>query len=140
MFNNIKSPYMKNIIFSYLYEKNKLEIIKYNKSLQNILRINLINYKFWSEKYIIFETKEKGKEYRGYDGKLIYEVEYKNGKKQGKYEKYLDNGKLEFVGEYFNGKINGNVKEYYDNGQLKFEGEYLNGKRWDGKGYNHIGF
>ena len=39
------------------------------------------------------------------------------------------NGKLEFEGEYLNGKKNGNGKEYYLNGELKFEGEYLNEER-----------
>ena len=38
------------------------------------------------------------------------------------------NGKLEFEGEYSNGKRNGKGKDYYD-GILIYEGEYLNGKR-----------
>ena len=38
--------------------------------------------------------------------------------------------------EYLNGKKNGKGKEYYYGGQLLFEGEYLNGKRWNGKFYN----
>ena len=40
------------------------------------------------------------------------------------------NGKLEFEGEYSNGKRNGNGKEYnFFYGKLLFEGDYLNGKR-----------
>ena len=70
--------------------------------------------------------------YGNYDGKLIFEGEYLNGK--GK--EYYDNGKLKFEGEYKNGKRNGKGKEYYINGKLKFEGEYLNGKKWNGNGYN----
>ena len=47
---------------------------------------------------------------------------------------YYNNGKLEFEGEYLNGKRNGKGKEYDDfDGRLIFEGEYLNGKR-HGKG------
>ena len=38
------------------------------------------------------------------------------------------NGKLKFEGEYLNGKRNGKGKEYND-GKLEFEGEYLNGER-----------
>ena len=38
-------------------------------------------------------------------------------------------GKLEFEGEYLNGKRNGKIKEDYDTGELSFEGEYLDGKR-----------
>ena len=43
-FKNIKSTYIIQFIFTYLNEKTKLEIIKYNKHLQNILDIKLINY------------------------------------------------------------------------------------------------
>ena len=56
-----------------------------------------------------------------------------------KSKRYYDNGKLKFEGEYLNGKRNGKAKEYYVNGELKFEGEYLNGKIWNGKIYNEIG-
>ena len=38
-------------------------------------------------------------------------------------------GKLIFEGEYLNGKRNGKGKEYNFNDQLIFEVEYLNGKR-----------
>ena len=39
--------------------------------------ISLINYKFFSWRYIEFETNRKGKEY-DYEGKLIFEGEYLN--------------------------------------------------------------
>ena len=45
--------------------------------------IKLINYKMYGGYYIIYETKEKGKEYY-YDGKLVFEGEYLNGKRNGK--------------------------------------------------------
>ena len=45
------------------------------------------------------------------------------------------NGKLKFEGEYLNGKRNGKGKEYDEDGQLIFEGKYLNGQR-SGKGKN----
>ena len=38
-------------------------------------------------------------------------------------------GRLKFEGEYLNGKKNGKGKEYDYNGNLKFKGKYLNGKR-----------
>ena len=47
---------------------------------------------------------------------------------------YNYNGKLIFQGEYLNDKKNGKGKEYNNNGKLIFEGEYLNGKRWNGNG------
>ena len=39
----MKSIYFIKILFSKLEEPNKLKIVKYNKRLQNILNINLIN-------------------------------------------------------------------------------------------------
>ena len=50
-------------------------------------------------------------------------------------------GKIKFEGEYFNGKKNGKGKEYYKNGKVEFEGEFLNGKKWKGKRkkYNYYG-
>ena len=81
---NIKSKYIIQFIFSYLNEKTKLEIIKYNKDLQNILYIKLINYKFLSGTYIIYETNRKGKEYLGWNNSLKYEGEYLNGRKNRK--------------------------------------------------------
>ena len=63
LFDNIKSIYFSRIVFSHLDEKIKLKLIKYNKKLQNKIDIKLINYKFYSDKYIIYETNIKGKEY-----------------------------------------------------------------------------
>ena len=54
-------------------------------------------------------------------------------------EEYDYKSHLEFEVEYKNGKKNGKWKEYYNNGKLKFNGEYLNGKKWNGKGYNVYG-
>ena len=60
--------------------------------------------------------------------KLIFEGEYKNGKRNGKGREY-DNDKLIFEGNYKNGKRSGHGIEY----SIKYEGEYLNGER-----INHI--
>ena len=48
MFVNIKSLYFYRIIFSYLGIKRKFEIVKYNKNLQNILHLELFDYKIIS--------------------------------------------------------------------------------------------
>ena len=148
--NNIKSQYFLIFIFSFLDEKRKLEIIKYNKNLQNTLDIKLINYKFYKGTYIIYELNGKIKEYNGNTDKIKFEGEYLNGKRNGK--EYDSNGNLIFEGEYKNGlkwngkgydnnnnivyelkNGNGYVKDYPDNCELMFESEYLNGKR-NGKG------
>ena len=123
----IKSNYIIKIIFSYFHEKNKLEIIKYNKNLQNKLGINLINYKLFKGVYIEYESKTKGKEIYGDTGKVRFKGEYLNGKRNGKGKEY-DDDILNFEGEYLNGKRNGKGKEYFKSGDLYFEGEYINGK------------
>ena len=108
---SIESLYILKDIFSFLSEKQKLEIIIYNKDLQNKLDISIEDYKRISKRYRVGERNGKGKEYN-------------------------NNGKLIFEGEYLNGKRNGKGKEYYYDGSLKFEGEYLNGKKWNGKIYD----
>ncbi len=101
---NLKSPIL-NLIFSYLKENKKLNIIINSKKFQKILNVNIKNYKKISDKYKIGERNGKGKEYIKFTKLMIFE------------------------GEYLNGKRNGKGKEYYNNKKLKYEGEYLNGKR-----------
>ena len=110
-------------------------MLRYNKSVQNRIDINIMNYKRFATKYIIFEEENKVKEYKIYSDELIYEGEYLNGKRNGKGKEYGSYGRLIFEGEYLNGKKNGKGKEFFDN-KLIFEGEYLNDKKWNGKGYD----
>ena len=139
MLKNVKSYFLR-FLFSIIQEKQKLELIKYNKNLQEMLNISLINYKYFSGSFIIFESNEKGKEFL-FDGELIFEGEYLNRKRNGKGKEYLDNVKLIFEGEYLNGKKSGKGKEYDYDGQLIFEGEFLNGVRnGKGKEYGSIKF
>ena len=134
LIKNIKSNAISKLLFSYLDEKIKLKSIKYNKNLQSKIGISLKNYKFYSGKYIIYETKGKGKEYSGHDDILIFEGEYLNGEiLKGKGKEYGYNGEILFEGEYINGKRR-KGKEYNYEEELLFEGEYLNGKKWKGKG------
>ena len=71
--------------------------------MQENINISLINYKFFSNRYIEYQSNGKGKEYF-YNGKLMFEGEYLNGLKNGKGKEYDWNGKLIFEGEYVNGK------------------------------------
>ena len=75
-----------------------------------------------------------GKEY-DYDGNLEFEGEYLDGKRNGKGKEYY-NKKIEYEGEYLNGKRNGKGKEFNYQGKIIFEGEYKLGDRWNGKGYD----
>jgi len=88
MLKNIKSSYFNAIIFSYIDERQKLKIIKCNKSLQKNMNISIINYKFFTGKYIIYESNGIGKEYNGYYDRLIFEGEYLNGERNGKGKEY----------------------------------------------------
>ena len=138
MLENIKSLYCTKFLLSILKEDRKLELIKYDKGWQQKLDINLIDYQLFTGNYIEYESKNKGKEYN-YKGRLIYEGEFLNCRKNGKgKEYYIDDEKLIFEGEYLNGKRNGNGKEYHrKSGKLIFEGEYLNGERnGNGKEYH----
>ena len=134
MLDKVKSIYISKKIFSIIDEKRKLEAIKYNKKLQNIMKISLLNYKFYSKKYIIIENNGFEKEY-DYNDNLIYEGEHIKGKRNGKGKEFYNN-KLIFEGEYLNGKRNGKGKKYDKYNNIIFEGEYLNGKKWNINGYN----
>jgi len=133
MLKNIKSSYFIKLIYTFVDEEQKLKLIRYNKSIQKNLDISIINYKFFSGRYLIYETNGIGKEYYGEDDRLLFEGEYLNGKRNGKGKEYDSEDKLIFEGEYLNGKRHGKGKEYYGDGKLFFEGEYLNGKR-NGRG------
>jgi len=156
MLKKIKSTYFSKNIFTYIDIKRKLNVIKYNKRLQKSLNIDINHYKLLNGKLIINKGNNLWKIYNEFNFDLIFEGNYING--IGK--EYDDNGKLEFEGEYLNGKRNGNGKEYdsngkiisevtfknglkngkfkqyYSDGKILLEGEYLNGNEWNNKGYD----
>ena len=80
----IKSSYIIKTILSFFNEKQKLDIIIYNKELQKKCLVNIEDYKKISLKYRIGERNGKGKEYIKYTKRLIFEGEYLNGKRNGK--------------------------------------------------------
>ena len=87
--------------------------------------------------YELINGNGKVKEYDNY-GKLEFEGEYLNGKRNGKGKEYAE-GKLKFEGEYLNVRRIGKGKEYnWNTGKISFEGEYLNGER-HGKGKKYDG-
>ena len=125
MLENIKASYFIQLLFSYLSMGKELRIINYNKSFQKIMGLNIMDYKQFSGRFIIYEDNGIAKEYNSINNCLVFEGEYLNGKRNGKEKQYYYNGKLQFEGEYLNGERNGKGKEY-DDGKLVFEGEYLN--------------
>ena len=162
MLERIKSMFFVKILFSYLDEKQKLNLLRYNKSLQENINICINNYLHFKGRYIIYESNRKGKEYSQngeliYEGEFLhcekngkgkeyningpstsYEGEYLNGKRSGKGKEYLYKILL-FEDEYLNDKRNGKGKEYFWNEKIEFEGEYLNGKTISGIKYDHNG-
>ena len=100
MSENINSVFFKKILFSYISNKNILKLIKYNKSLQKLLDINIFNYRIFSGRYIIYGVTNKVKEYESIEDNLIFEGECINGKRNGERKEYLKSGKILFEGEY----------------------------------------
>ncbi len=128
-FIDLKSHALK-IIFSFLNEDKKLNLIKNNKNLQKILDVDIQNYKKFKKIYKIVEKNGKGKEYLKNNNQMVFEGEYINGDRNGKGKEYNYIGKLIFEGEYLNGKRwNGKGKEFSNDSKLKYEIEYLNGER-----------
>ena len=164
MLRKIKSSFILKKIFKNLNNKKKYNTIVYNKKLQKILGLDLIDFRRFSGKYKI-EENGKTKIYNSYNNELIFRGYYLNGKRNGYGEEYNDNGDLLFSGEYLddkrwkgtekiyneygkkifeyqldNGVINGELKEYDEyNGELLFEGNYINGNR-NGKGKEYKSF
>ena len=78
---------------------------------------------------------KNSKEYNN-NGDIISIREYLNEKKH-EYGKDYYNGILIFEGEYLNGKRNGKGIEYDSHtGKIIFEGEFISNIKWSGKGYN----
>ena len=106
MITNIINKKLIKSIFKKVNEKQKLKIIKDNKNLQNMIDVNILNYKLYSKKTIKFTGKiseGKGKEYNK-KGVLLFEGEYKCRKREGKGKEFSENGKVIFEGEYICGK------------------------------------
>ena len=70
----------------------------------------------------------------GYDENENISYQIKNG--NGKVKEYFPNRNIMYEGEYKKGKKEGRGIEYHFNGSILFEGEYKNDKKWTGIGYN----
>ena len=82
--NKVECFYILKGIFSFLEEKQKLNMVIYNKELKKQLLIDLDYYKEISGKYKIGERNGQGKEYYIYSNEIIFEGKYLNGKRNGK--------------------------------------------------------
>ena len=96
MLERIKSRYFIKLLFLFIEEKSKLEIVKKRRTLQKKIGIELRHYKIYSWKYRIYE-------------------------KDSKITEYYDDNSLALEGFYSIGKIFGNVKEYHKEEKIKFD-------------------
>ena len=112
------------------FGNNQYNIGSFLKFPLNQLNKEYNNKLIITNKKINQEKLEKMKEYDYWNGKLVFEGEYLNGKRNGKGKEYNYRGKLIYDGYYLDGKRNGKCKEYdYWNEILIFEGEYVNGEK-----------
>ena len=96
---NIKSRYILSKIYNNMTIKKKLEIIKYNKRIQNRLNLGVKDYKEYSETFTPIELEiipKKGK-YGGFinineNDKLFYHIYFNDNKEEIK-NKYKINKK-----------------------------------------------
>ena len=102
--NNIKSIYILKSIFNYISSNVFLDLLCYNKEMQNKLQISIEDYKKFGNRFKIGEINGMGKEYKLNKNILLFEGEYLNGKKNGKGKEFYENGRIKFEGTYFKGK------------------------------------
>ena len=86
---SVKSKYIQELIISFLNETYKLDLIRYNKKLQNILEININTYKEKSQSLKIGKRDGYCRIYDLYTMALKFEGEYKNGKKMEKEKNFI---------------------------------------------------
>ena len=87
-----------------------------SETMKDLVERDGLYYKKFSD--VSFTGKLTGKKYRG---------TFKNGKKQGLWERYFDNGQLLDKGNYKEGRWYGPWVSYWSNGQLLLKRTYENG-------------
>ena len=133
MLDNCKSNYSLKNIFSLVNDKTKLNLIRHNKKIQKRLGIDIQDYKLFNGIEVTMGENGKVIEYDNYNDIIIFEGEFKEGKRNGKGKEYNSDGKMIYEGEFLYGKRHGIGKEYDGDGLLIYDGEYAFGK-WHGKG------
>ena len=93
---NIKSRYILSKIYNNMTKKKKLEIVKYNKKVQNRLDLGIKDYKEYSETYSSIEIEiipTKGKYGKfiniNENDKLYYHIYFNDNKEEIKNKYYI---------------------------------------------------
>ena len=92
----ISSKIILKYLLKFLSNFQKLDLFKYNKSIQKEISLDLEDYKNESQKERIIEKDNFGKEYVLGSKIKIFEGQFLNGKKHGKGKEYYNNGNLKF--------------------------------------------
>jgi antitoxin component YwqK of YwqJK toxin-antitoxin module len=87
--------------------------------------ISEMNFKIITENNKDISAKH-GTEKRWKDGVLVSEVEYVDGKKEGKQKQYYANGQLASVMYFNDGGLQGDYIQYYENGSIKSKKQFIN--------------
>ena len=87
--DNIKSRYILSKIYNNMTKKKKLEIVKYNKRIQNRINLSVKNYKEYSETFTpieieIIPTKDKYGRFININenDKLYYHIYFNDNKEE----------------------------------------------------------
>ena len=109
--------------------KNKESIVETNSELGGVNTEELEERE--SIKYLKdSETPYTGKVYGLYEnGQKLFEVNYKDGKREGLITAWHDNGLKKTEGNYKDGKFEGLYVWWHDDGQKSGEGNFKNGKK-----------
>ena len=114
MINAIKSFIILKKILLNLGQLRKLYLFQYNKRIQKILNINIIDYQLLSKEYIIGEKNGICEQYTIINNKLSFKGEYKNGKRNGKGTcYYYNNDGYMIYGSSSYGPLWGNGDDLY---------------------------
>jgi len=100
---DIRSLFLIKEIFSYIYNKQGLTLIKNSKKYQKLFGIDITEYKKINGIYIIKGKYEIDKVYTLNGNNLIFKGQYINGKRKGLGTEYKK-GKIIFKGNYLNEK------------------------------------
>ena len=136
MLNNIKSTYFLKEMISYIPENIKLNLFRYNKAMQNILNINIINYKLFPGLIEVAEHRKMikyGTEVSTYDDLKLFlrsiEKDLKNAEESRNDSKRLQallrNELADVPKSEFKSELGKAVKHLMGKEHIVFDNEYI---------------
>ena len=119
---NLKSDYFIQKFFDYIQKRRTLKTIRYNKSIQKRININIIHYKEYSEKYSSIEIEIKPMENKYGDfininkeNEEYYHIYYNDNKnEQIKSTSLNENDKISKINIFIDYQVESFNKLFYD--------------------------